>query len=137
LEKREFIDGLKKGGATVCMVGDGINDALALTSADVGISVVSATDISIQVSDLLLTTDRLGVIAQARTLARFGQKIAKQKLFWAFAYNIVGVALACFGFLSPIFSAFAMSISSLSVLFNAQRLGVWPDSMIVLKKGAK
>lgn len=123
LEKRDFIDQLKKDGNTVCMVGDGINDALALTAADVGISVVSATDISIQVSDLLLTTDRLGVIAEARTLARFGQKIAKQNLFWAFVYNVVGVALACFGFLSPIFSAFAMSVSSLSVLFNAKRLG--------------
>ena len=101
------------------MLGDGINDALALTGAHVGISVVSATDISIQVSDILLTTDRLEVISQMRSLAQKGRKIIAQNLFWAFFYNIVGIGLAATGLLSPIFAAFAMVISSLIVLFNA------------------
>jgi len=121
-EKRQVVEQMKREGAVVCMVGDGVNDSLALTEADVGISVVSATDISIQVSDILLTTDRLAVISQLRGLGRFGQTLIKQNLFWAFAYNVIGIGLAMFGFLTPIFSAFAMSISSLTVLFNAKRL---------------
>lgn len=121
-EKRQVIEQLKREGVIVCMVGDGVNDSLALTEADVGVSVVSATDISIQVSDILLTTDRLEVISQLRQLGRLGQRIVQQNLFWAFAYNVVGMGLAVFGYLSPIFSAFAMSVSSLTVLFNAKRL---------------
>ena len=122
LEKREFIEKLKAEGKIVCMVGDGINDAPALTSAHIGISVVSATDMSIQVSDVLLTTNTLSVIVKMRSLARKGQRIVRQNLFWAFFYNVIGIILAAFGVLSPIFAAFAMSISSLTVLFNARRL---------------
>ncbi|MEI8366546.1 MAG: heavy metal translocating P-type ATPase [Parachlamydiaceae bacterium] len=122
LEKRAFIETLKNEGKIVCMLGDGINDAPAITAAHVGISVVSATDMSIQVSDLLLTTDKLTVIPKMRSLAEKGLKIVHQNLFWAFFYNIVGIALAFFGVLSPIFAAFAMSISSLTVLFNARRI---------------
>lgn len=122
LEKREFVDGLRCDGKIICMLGDGINDAPALTMAHVGISVVCASDMSIQVSDLLLTTDRLNVLAKMRSLARKGQEIVRQNLFWAFFYNVIGIFLAAFGLLSPIFAAFAMSMSSLTVLFNARRL---------------
>lgn len=122
LEKRDFIDSLRQKGHIICMVGDGINDAPALTAANIGISVVSATDMSIQVSDILLTTDRLGVITKIRSLALKGQHIVRQNLFWAFIYNVVGIFLAAFGVLSPVFAAFAMSISSLTVLLNARRL---------------
>jgi heavy metal translocating P-type ATPase len=122
LQKREYIENLRKEGQIVCMVGDGINDAPALTAANIGISVVSATDISIQVSDLLLTTDRLQVIPKIRALALKGQAIIRQNLFWAFFYNVVGIGLAAFGVLSPIFAAFAMVASSLMVLFNAKRI---------------
>lgn len=122
LEKRDFIDSLRQKDQVICMVGDGINDAPALTAANIGISVVSATDMSIQVSDILLTTDRLGVITKMRALARKGQSIVRQNMFWAFFYNVVGIFLAAFGVLSPIFAAFAMSVSSLTVLFNARRL---------------
>lgn len=122
MEKREVVDSLKKRGEIVCMVGDGINDAPSLTLANVAISVVNATDMSIQVSDLLMTTDRLDILKMARDLSRKGQRIVRQNLFWAFFYNIVGILLAAFGVLTPIFAAFAMVISSLSVLFNSQRL---------------
>lgn len=122
LEKREYIEALKRQGEVVCMLGDGINDAPALTAAHVGVSVVSATDISVQVSDLLLTTDRLEVVTKIRRLARLGRRIIRQNLFWAFFYNTVGIIMAALGLLSPIFAAFAMSASSLTVLLNARRV---------------
>jgi P-type E1-E2 ATPase len=122
LEKREVIEHLKRTGKSVCMIGDGINDAPALTAADIGISVLSAADISIQISDILLTTDRLTVLSQIIYLAKKARCIIRQNLFWAFIYNVVGLLLASFGWLSPIFAAGAMMISSLIVLLNAQRL---------------
>lgn len=122
LEKRAFIDALRSEGEVVCMLGDGINDAPALTAASLGISVVSATDISIQVSDILLTTERLGVVSQVRALGKRGQRIIQQNLFWAFFYNVIGIGLACMGYLSPLFAASAMVLSSFIVLFNAKRL---------------
>lgn len=122
LQKRELIEELKKKGEIVTMIGDGINDAPALTSSHIGIAVMSATDISIQVSDLLLTTDRLQTISILRKMAKKGQSIIKQNLFWAFFYNCVGLALALSGALTPLFAAFAMVASSLIVLFNAKRI---------------
>ncbi len=122
LDKKELIDQFKEKGEIVVMLGDGINDAPALTSAHIGISVVNATDITIQVSDILLTTDRLQVLPIILALAKKGRKILHQNLFWAFFYNIIGIALAAAGYLHPIFAAGAMTISSLIVLFNARRL---------------
>jgi P-type E1-E2 ATPase len=122
LAKREAIEALRTKGDIVCMVGDGINDAPALTAAHVGISVLSATDISIQVSDLLLTTDRIEVIAKIRALACKGRRVIYQNLFWAFFYNVIGIGLAAMGMLTPIFAATAMVLSSFMVLFNARRL---------------
>lgn len=122
LQKRLAIDLLREKGETVCMLGDGINDAPALTGAHVSISVVNATDISIQVSDLLLTTTRLDVILKIRSLALKGQKIISQNLFWAFFYNVIGIGLAAYGVLTPLFAAFAMIMSSLMVIFNAKRI---------------
>lgn len=122
LKKRELVDTLKSRGEVVCVLGDGINDAPALTAAHVGISVLSAADLSIQVSDILLTTDKLSVLPQMGSLARKARRIIKQNLFWAFFYNVIGIILATAGVLSPIFAAAAMVVSSLMVLFNAQRL---------------
>ncbi|NGX42643.1 MAG: putative copper-importing P-type ATPase A [Chlamydiae bacterium] len=122
LEKRDYIDNLRKNGEVVCMMGDGINDAPALTGSNIGISVVTATDISIQVSDIMLTTDRLQVVPKIRSLAAKGHRIVYQNLFWAFFYNLIGIGLAVSGYLSPIFSAAAMVASSLIVLFNSRRI---------------
>lgn len=121
LRKRELVDRLRKQGEVVVMLGDGINDAPALTAAHAGIAVVSATDISIQVSDILLTTNKLNAIAAIRTIASKGRKIVQQNLFWAFFYNCLGIGLAVAGYLTPLFAAFAMVASSLIVLLNAQR----------------
>ncbi len=120
--KRSYIESLKQEGSIVCMIGDGMNDAPSLASAHIGVSVASATDISVQSSDILLTTHKLSVLPKMRELARRGRKILLQNIFWAFFYNIIGIALAVCGLLSPIFSTFAMMASSLIVLFNARRL---------------
>lgn len=121
LQKQTYIADLKKQKAIVAMMGDGINDAPALATADVGISLVTATDISIHVSDLLLTSDKLTTLPELVRIATRGQKIVRQNLFWAFAYNLIGIGLAVFGLLTPLFASFAMIASSLFVLFNSKR----------------
>ena len=121
-EKKAVIDELKKKGEIIAMMGDGINDAPALSGAHVGIAAHSASDMSIQVSDLLLTTTNFGALSQLRRLSLKGQKIIKQNLFWAFFYNCIGLGIAAAGWLTPLYAAFAMVMSSLIVLFNAQRI---------------
>lgn len=122
LQKREVIENEIRRGRIVGMVGDGINDAPALTMAQVSISVLSAAEISIQVSDLLLTNDNMRVIPQMRLWAQKGRRIIRQNLFWAFIYNIIGIGFAAFGMLSPIYATAAMIVSSLMVVINAQRM---------------
>lgn len=122
LQKKELIDNLRKEGEIIAMMGDGMNDAPALTASHIGIAVVSASDISIQVSDLLLTTNNFHTLSFLRQIAVKGRKIIQQNLFWAFFYNCVGLVLAAMGLLTPLFAAFAMVISSFIVLLNAQRL---------------
>ncbi|MBB65120.1 MAG: ATPase P [Waddliaceae bacterium] len=122
LQKHQYIQKCQKEGKILCMYGDGINDAPALTAADVSMSVVSASDISIQVSDVLLTSDDLSIIPKIHSLARLGRRIIKQNIFWAFFYNAIGIVLAVSGALSPLFAAVAMICSSLFVVANAWRL---------------
>jgi len=122
LEKRTFIDQLQSSGKVVLMIGDGMNDAPALTTADVGIAVMTASDMSVQVSDILLTKPRLDKLVFLRKIAKFGRKIVYQNLFWAFFYNCLGIGLAMAGLLTPLFATFAMMVSSLIVLLNTYRI---------------
>lgn len=124
LQKKALIDALREKQEIIAMLGDGMNDAPALTAAHIGIAVVSASDMSVQVSDLLLTTNSFQVLAQLREIGVKGQKIVKQNLFWAFFYNCIGLGLAVAGLLTPLFAACAMVISSLIVLLNAQRISL-------------
>lgn len=122
-EKRTIIEKRKACGEIVCMIGDGINDAMALAAAQIAISAVGATDISKNVSDVVLTGEQWGVLAEMRREAKRAQKIIRQNLFWAFFYNIIGIPLAAIGLLPPLFAAFAMTVSSLMILINSQRIG--------------
>lgn len=122
LQKREEIVRLKEEGSIVSMIGDGINDALALGEAHVAMTVVSAADVSIQVSDVMLTTDKLSILPQVFQLSSHCRAIIAQNLFWAFFYNVIGIGLAVMGWLNPVFAAAAMTLSSLIVLLNARRL---------------
>ncbi len=121
-QKMEYVQKVIEKGHVVAMVGDGINDAPALTAAQIGISVVTASDLSIQVSDILLTTPNLTVIPKMREMGSLARQVVNQNLFWAFFYNGVGIAIAAAGLLTPLYAAVAMVLSSLMVVGNAQRI---------------
>jgi Cu+-exporting ATPase len=127
-DKAEKVSELKTAYA-VGMVGDGINDAPALVTADVGIAIGSGTDISIESADIVLMRSNLLDVPALIDLSRRTIRNIKQNLFWAFGYNVVGIPIAAgllhlFGgpLLNPMFAAAAMSLSSVSVLTNALRL---------------
>lgn len=126
--KEQVIRSLKDHGA-VAMVGDGINDAPALTRADIGIAIGAGTDIAIDAADVVLMNSKLTDVPAAIRLSRASLLNIKENLFWAFIYNIIGIPLAAgvfvnlFGWtLDPMFGAAAMSLSSFCVVTNALRL---------------
>jgi Cu+-exporting ATPase len=121
-QKAEFVKKLQSTGERVAFVGDGINDAPALTQADLGIAVSRASDIAREAADIILLRSEISGVPEAISLAQATLKTIKQNLFWAFFYNSLGVPLASLGFVSPIFCAAAMGLSDLIVIGNALRL---------------
>ena len=120
--KVTIVSALQREGAVVAMVGDGVNDAAALATADLGLAMSSGTDAAIESSDITLVRADLSAAADAIELARRTLAVIKGNLFWAFAYNVAAIPLAALGLLNPLIAGAAMALSSLFVVTNSLRL---------------
>ena len=121
-EKAAEVKRLQEEGQRVIFVGDGINDAPALTQADVGIALGTGTDIAIEAADVTLVRGDLAAVITAINVSHKTFRKIRENLFWAFAYNLVAIPVAVMGLLHPVIAEIAMATSSITVVTNAIRL---------------
>lgn len=124
-DKAAVVQQLREAGEIVAFVGDGLNDAVAISGAHLGVSLVGGADVATEAAGVTLMRGDLRLVADSLDVSRRTYSKIKQGLFWAFAYNVLGIPLAAFGMLNPVIAGAAMAFSSVSVVMNALTLRRW------------